>query len=468
MNLTKSDLDFINDIIKIDNKKINSSNFPNLKATQFSYKIDKINYLLKITNKKTLKKRFGNFYINSIQDLMELTKILDFSKVDKKERIPTIFELLLLKNKISISSLEDLFYQSRSSVKKDLKEVKEILKKYDLTLAYHYHLGLSIQGKESDIRFFYLNYFFENYIFFKNRLERKSIEYLVFKILRGRNSSFETSKILNIAITIQYYRILNNNFLTSLKEPIFTINNDLTEEFNIYSKFLEKISNNYSVYYEKHFLLFFLTGLCYSKNNLVIFKKENLFTDSLKEFLTNIGVKYNLNFFEDDYLIKTLEAHLKSTIFKLSYRIPITNPCITDDLSDFSEFISTIKKEIKIFEKNFNLSFNLDSIIFIFFHIKSSMIRIEKNRYKRKKILLVCNLGVGASEVLENQLLKYFKINIIDTVSYYQYQIHELKNIDYIIHTVDNLKSKIPSTKVSPLLTKLDLKNLEKEGFIKL
>ncbi|MGL5575699.1 MAG: hypothetical protein ACRDC1_19450, partial [Cetobacterium sp.] len=110
----------------------------------------------------------------------------------------------------------------------------------------------------------------------------------------------------------------------------------------------------------------------------------------------------------------------------------------------------------------------LDSIIFIFFHIKSSMIRIEKNRYKRKRILLVCNLGVGASEVLENQLLKYFRINIVDTVSYYQYQIHELKNIDYIIHTVDNLKSKIPSTKVSPILNKLDLKNLEKEGFIKL
>ncbi|MBC2849949.1 helix-turn-helix domain-containing protein [Cetobacterium sp. 8H] len=468
MNLTKSDLNFIKDVIKANNKKISPSNFPNLKVSQFSYKMDKINFLLKIMDKKTLKKRFGNYYINSIEDLIELTKTLDFSKLDKKERISTIFELLLLKNKINISNLEDLFYQSRSSVKKDLKEVKEILKKYNLTLEYHYHLGLSIEGKESDTRFFYLNYFFENHIFFKNKLEKKSIEYLVFNILKGKNSSFETSKILNIAITIQYYRILNHNFLTSLKEPIFTINNDFSEEFNVYSKFLEKISNNYSVYYEKNFLLFFLTGLCYSKNSLIVFKKENLFNDSLKEFLTNIGLKYNLNFFEDNYLIKTLGAHLKSTIFKLSYRIPITNPCITDDLSDFSEFINTIKKEIKIFEKNFNLNFNLDSIIFIFFHIKSSMIRIEKNRYKRKKILLVCNLGVGASEVLENQLLKYFRINIVDTVSYYQYQVHELKNIDYIIHTVDNLKSKIPSTKVNPLLTKLDLKNLEKEGFIKL
>lgn len=465
MNLTQSDLNFINDIIKIDSKKINPSNFPNLKTTQFLYKIDKINFLLKIINKKTLKKRFGNFYINSVEDLIELTKTLDFSKLDKKERIATIFKLLLLKNKINLSKLEEIFFQSRSSVKKDLKEVKKILKKYNLILVYHYHLGLSIEGKESDIRFFYLNYFFENHIFFKNKLEKKFIEYLVFKILSGKNSSFETSKILSIAITVQYYRILNNNFLTSLKEPIFIINNDFNHEFNIYSKFIEKISNSYSVYYEKHYLSFFLTGLCYSKNNLVVFKKENIFNDSLKIFLTNIGLKYNLNFFEDQYLIKTLSAHLKSTIFKLSYNIPITYPCPTEDLSDFLEFINTIKKEVKIFERNFGLIFNLDSIIFIFFHLKSSMIRIEKTLYKRKNILLVCNLGVGASEVLENQLLKYFRINIINTISYYQYQIHELKNIDYIIHTVDSLKTKIPSAKVSPLLTKSDLKKLEKDGF---
>lgn len=468
MNLTQSDLNFINDIIKTENKKINPSNFLNLKISQFLYKMDKINFLLKIMNKKVIKKRFGNFYINSIDDLIELTKTLDFSKLDKKERISTIFELLLLKSKINISNLEEMFYQSRSSVKKDLKEVKEILNKYNLFLEYHYHLGLFIEGKESDIRFFFLNYFFENYSFFKNKLEKKSIEYLVFKILKGKNSSFETAKILNIAITIQYYRILNNYFLTSLKEPIFTVHNDFSEDFNVYSKFLEKISNNYGIYYEKSFLSFLLTGLCYSKNNLVIFKKEELFSESLKIFLTNIGLKYNINLFEDNYLIKTLGAHLKSTIFKLSYKIPITNPCTTDDLSDFSEFIGVIKNEIKIFERNFNLNFNLDSIIFIFFHLKSSMIRIEKNRYKRKNILLVCNLGVGASEVLENQLFKYFRINIIDTISYYQYQIYELKNIDYIIHTVENLKTKIPAIKVSPLLTKLDLKNLEKEGFIKL
>ncbi|MGL5624267.1 helix-turn-helix domain-containing protein, partial [Cetobacterium sp.] len=182
MNLTKSDLDFIKDIIKADNKRINPSNFSNLKASQFLYKIDKINFLLKIMEKKTLKKRFGNYYINSVEDLIELTKTLDFSKLDKKERISTIFELLLLKNKINLSNLEELFFQSRSSVKKDLKEVKEILKKYNLTLEYHYHLGLFIEGRESDIRFFYLNYFFENHNFFKNKLEKKSIEYLVFNI----------------------------------------------------------------------------------------------------------------------------------------------------------------------------------------------------------------------------------------------------------------------------------------------
>lgn len=66
MRLTKIDLDFINEIIRIGGKKITPSDFSNLKASQLSYKVEKINSLLNLMNKTIIKKRYSNFYIHSI------------------------------------------------------------------------------------------------------------------------------------------------------------------------------------------------------------------------------------------------------------------------------------------------------------------------------------------------------------------------------------------------------------------
>lgn len=468
MKLTKDDFDFINTLILLNKKKITPLDFTNLKGSQIQYKFDKINYLLKITNKSIIKKRFNNFYIHNFSDLKNITSNFDFTFFNKTQRLNIIIKKLLIDNYISIGPLEELFSQSKSSIKKDLKELKEKLKENSLDLIYKNRLGLTIEGSENDIRFFFLSYFLKNFNFFFENINIRETEYLIFNMLKGKNSSFETSKILSIVLSVQYYRIKNKLILTKLKDPLFTISNNAEYKLKTYYKFVDNISNVFDNYYEKSSLLFFLFGLCYSGNNPIILKKEEIFYSNLISILKNIGNDYNLNLHSDNYLIKTLGSHLKSAIFKISNKIPIINPCLQEGIVDYADLINKIKKECKELENTFKIKFNDDEIIFIFFHIKSSMLRLEKNKTHKKNILLVCNLGVGASKVLKDQLSKHFLLNIIDEISFYQFQVYNLEKVDFIIHTVDFLNSHIPSIKVNPLLTIKDLQTLEKLGFIKI
>lgn len=468
MKLTKDDFDFINTLILLDKKKITPLDFPNLKSSQMQYKFEKINYLLKITNKNIIKKRFNNFYVHNFLDLKNLISNFEFTFFNKTQRLNLIIKKLLIDNYISIGPLEDLFSQSKSSVKKDLKELKEKLKENSIDLIYKNRVGLTLNGNETDIRFFFLSYFLRNFDFFHKNINIRESEYLIFNMLKGKNSSFETSKILSIVLSVQYFRIKNKNFLTKLKDPLFTISNNSEYKLKTYYRFIDNASNIFDNYYEKSSLLFFLAGLCYSGNNPIILKKEEIFYSTLIKVLRNIGNDYNLNLHDDNYLIKTLGSHLKSAIFKISNKIPIINPCLKDGLIEYVDLINKIKKECKEFENNFKIKFNDDELIFIFFHIKSSMLRLEKNKTHKKNILLVCNLGVGASTILKDQLTKNFLLNIVDEVSFYQFQVYNLEKIDFIIHTVDFLSSSLPSVKVNPLLTTKDIQTLEKLGFIKI
>lgn len=467
MKLTKDDFLFITKIIELNKKRILLEDFSNLKPSQVQYKFEKINYLLKITNRNIIKKRFGNFYVNNLNDLETIIENFEFASFNKAQRMNIILQKLLVENKLNINELENIFSQSRSAVKKDLKFLKDELELNSIELIYKNRVGLVLDGAENNIRFFLLNYFFKNYDFFYENIYMNKTNFFVFNMLKGKNSSFETSKILNVILAIQYHRIKNNNLLTSLKDPFFSFSFNNEYKLNLYNKFISRLVLTSNDYYEKSSILFFLNGLCYSDNNLIILKKEELFFKSVLTLLENIGAEYNLPLHKDDYLLKTLSSHLKSALFKLYNNIPIINPCTTVGIIEYKDLISKIKKEIRPFEKNFKVTINMDEIIFILFHIKSSMIRLQKEKINEKNVLLVCNLGAGASQVLKDQLLKHFLINVVDEVSFYQFQVYDLSKIDFIIHTIEAFNHSLPSVKVNPLLTMKDINLLEKSGFMK-
>ena len=462
MKLTVDDYNFIQKILLLPKNKINEFDFPELKSSQFKYKINKINYLLKLLQKDFFYKRNNNYFIKNKEILNFLIQNLEFSQFNKNQRKDIILTKLLVENFIKINHLTEEFSQSRTSIKKDLESLEEELNKFSLKLEYKHSHGIFIQGKEKQVRLFFLNHWLNSFEFFNYDNKKMEIDKIVFELLKGKNSSFETAKVLSIVLFIQFYRIQNSHFIDDLNANI------TSEDFSSISPDTIELLHNFlktDYISEGKYFFNYLKGLCYSEVSSIFNEFYPDFKEIYDTFLQEISDLLGENLIEDEFLSNHLESHIQAAIFKLMNKIPIINPAIKEDLSAFDNLIKIIQKKIKPIEKYFKIKFNLSEILFIAFHLKAALIRLENNKYKKKRVLLVCNLGPGAAKILINDLNKNFIINIVDSISYFQFQIYDLSNIDFIIHTVSELFSEIPNYKVNPILSQKDIQVLKNFGF---
>lgn len=88
---------------------------------------------------------------NFLQDIEETKEIIPDEPGD---RVNFLVERILLDSGyVKMEVLADELYISRSTLQSDLKKVREILKKYDLTLNHKPNYGIKVNGSESKIRF---------------------------------------------------------------------------------------------------------------------------------------------------------------------------------------------------------------------------------------------------------------------------------------------------------------------------
>lgn len=96
-----------------------------------------------------------------------------FYQDSQDERVHYIIRCFLAKKNISIYELMDQCSCSESSIRRDIKVVREILKDYKLSLVNHTNKGTSLEGDEWHIRLAMLHenyyYIFKSKIYFKER-----------------------------------------------------------------------------------------------------------------------------------------------------------------------------------------------------------------------------------------------------------------------------------------------------------
>lgn len=460
MKLSVNDYKFIEKILELPANKVSPSDFAELKPSQFKYKIQKINYILKVLGKDFFYKRNNNYFIKSKDSLKFLISNFEFSHLNKIQRKNIILTKLLTEQYININALTEEFSQSRTSVKKDLEELQENLREFSLKLEYKHSRGTFICGAEKKIRLFFINFwlsYFEGFTLLeeKENEEKEKIEKIVFEVLKGRNSSFETAKILTIILYVQSYRIGNLNLITE---------QDVVKDIKIEENVSTLLDEFFIDSQEKDYFYSYLVGLRYSDAEFFFEHFYPELDEKITTFFIGMSNSLKVDLLEDEIFKKNLKAHLQVAIFKLINKIPILNPSVSNELKEFEQLSKKVKSNIKDIEKHFKIKFNIDEILFIAFHIKASLIRLENNKSKEKNILLVCNLGSGAEKILINELTKNFILNIVDSISYFQFKVYDLKGVDLIIHTLPNFTSEIPNCRVNTILTQKDIYNLQKLG----
>ncbi|HBM74829.1 MAG TPA: hypothetical protein DD429_04650 [Clostridiaceae bacterium] len=465
------------------------ANMFGLSERSIRYDIDNINNILKEKKLPLIKRESeGKLLLKEKQIIINYLNSIDSFQYTPEIRRKLLLYEITLSGKINITSISKKLNTSRSTIKSDVDELKNIFNNFHLNLASNYKKGLLLVGKEEDIRKLQLKVFLDNSkmpkvdsVLFNPIIENflnglsdiKMIEDFIFNIQQGIGKiiSDEAYNILKIYIMISVIRNKLNHTLKNIENASFLAS---TDEYMIIKKNKEILNKGFNINLNKYELLkiadLFLGSHSYNFSQSYY---ENWIEVEVlvKKLVENFSNKYGLDLTDDKELIKGLINHIKPTLYRTQNNIKLQEfPLYAEVIKAYPKIYEITSNILKDLENFIGKKFDNDEIAIIAIYFKVS---IDRNKYKlktNKNVLLVCGLGYGTSKLLEQQLKQQYELNVIDSIPlHYVKKYKKMNEVDVIITTIRDKFPEVnkPVLVVSPILThediiKLDNNNLQR------
>lgn len=421
--------------------------------------IKAINEELRPFESELLKNKDGNYFLfindGKIFNEFEKQELLnfEFDFSEPRDRIAYISLRYLFSAKyIKSEKFLDEMFISRSSMQNDMKDVRELLAKYNLDFDVKPNYGLKLVGEEKDIRnaiSYLLNKVNENkyystiddfsLIFDKGIL--KKIYNIIVKNINNSDvklSDFALNNlVIHIAIAIR--RIEINQYFEKKLNNEFTH----TSEFEIAKKIVNDIEREFSLDFpidEVYYITMHLLGtkLILNKNVKTISSKDDIkILDLATKMIKAVDKEMRVNLIKDPELFNSIVQHLKPSIYRYNNNMNIRNPLLSSIKANYPSAFDAAKIASKVIEEELGIKFNEDELGYIAIHLGAAIER-DKLNYKIARTLLVCTTGLGSSKLLKYKLESRFsdKIEIVDTTEFYNIDKYRDKSLDLVISTV--------------------------------
>jgi len=340
---------------------------------------------------------------------------------------------------------EEMFI-SRSTLKKDLKLVRSILKKYDLEIESAAYKGSRIVGAENNVRRC-LTELNKNILSDSGRSLNKDMTVIanilrtVFKEHRFRMPEYIFNNLV-IHIYIAIIRI-RRGYILEAAEGYEKYTDDA--ERQITEEIISEIENTFGVRFpgsEFGHVMLHLESKKISEsrgNSVVTADIYEVVTEMLKE----IDSMFHYDFKYDFELISMLATHLVALKVRMLYNMPIENPLIDEiregALLAYEMANVACSKMVERYGKN--VTRDEKAYVALHFHLA-----IERYREKHKKnVLLVCGTGRGSAALLSYNIEKEFgdRLNVIATHESTDFSDVDFNQFDYILTTV-HIEEPIP------------------------
>ncbi|CEO20907.1 BglG family transcription antiterminator [Paraclostridium sordellii] len=374
-----------------------------------------------------------------VGDIKSVDKLENNTNYNDMDRISYILKqiLTLYKNKtLKLENLADDMYVSLSTIKNDLKEVKDILKDYNLKIISKHKLGISLDGDIEDLKRCIL----ESNIKYKDlSLEGFFTDYVKLNIGNIRLEILNNLQEENIILTDYEFNNIFNYILISLSI-------EENEDYKSYTK-------DYITNYQNKFI---------KENN-----KENKekILNSIEKFTKNLKLATSIDLSNDRVFKEYLYRHIKSFCIKKDFGVN-NQSIVANEIKlkyPFAFELATIAKTT--LEKDLELEIDENETANIAIHIGGALQRSHENiNEKSLKAIIVCASGVGTSMLIKAKLEAKFdkKIEILKVIPSYLIDYVKVLDVDFIIATVPvNIKG-IPVINVSPFLDDKEIKIIEK------
>ena len=390
---------------------------------------------------------------------------------DRKNYI--LNKLLLEEATINLDDLAEELFISRSSLSKDIQEIKEKLKSYRLTLSSKHGVGLWVDGDERSKRHFILDYFFgknytnslKKYLGNSSFFEDISFEELTIIILDEiREEKLKISDIiiqnlvLHLALSIKR---LKEGF--EIKE--LGISADISDrvEYQAAKNIVNRIEDFSQIPFPSEEVSYLALHLMAKSNHSVVEENQEL-SNELSQAMTALSKNLCYSISEDYQLRVGLLDHLKPMLVRLERNISLDNPLTDEIKKNYTLAFELTKKYLGQMPLLSHYHITDDEWAYLTLHVMAAM---EKAKDMEKiHALIICATGYGSAQLLKNRVINEFEnhITVTNVQGYYEINDASLKDADLIISSIDlsTMVFPIPVIHVSVFLNDEDVAKIRK------
>lgn len=455
------------------------------------YELEKVDNYLIDSGLEPLRRKFGgNIFFENYKEYLENEESKEQnSNLDTYERREYLSFICIFDEKINLTKASEILDVSRTTIRNDIRDIREELLNNNLELKISQQEGLILSGEETDIRKQQLKFLkkYSNFIFYsktglktkKELIVEEYIKHIDINIIKNfinyiqkllnKIISDEAYGIIAIYLIIAIIRIKQGKILEKIANKQFLKD---TAEYDTILKAKGILESSYDIVLEENEILqitdYFLGSHTYNFDKS--YYSNWIEIDILvKKFIDNFNKKIDVDISKDKLLLDGILNHIKPTIYRLQNKIKLENSIFVEVLNSYPNIFYNTKNSLKDIEKFLGLEFSNDEVAFLAIYFKSA---IDRNKYKRKnlkKVLVVCGYGYGTSSLLVQQLKEVYTINIVKTIPRHLLEkTLQKEEVDLIISTVEIESSfSIPVVKVNSILTQEDINNLDKYSLSK-
>lgn len=396
-------------------------------------------------------------------------------KLEKNERKIFMATLLICeKDYRTLSDLADCMYVSRSTVIQDLDTLKTFFRKHKLYVVSHSNKGLMLEGEEKNKRLLLLSMVKKNESVYR---EAPVFERMMNSLKEECRVDMEDLKTMEKVINLSEHfsgRFLTDTSFANLK--YFMVLSLYRMRLNMYAEQEGKKNSKYEmagymlkqlsdfaeievVEDEIKFLSRILNEMRYIKkttSNQEIVKMQVI----TRTFIEHISSDIDLNLQGDYIFYENLINHLES-MFSSAIQDNTMNSVVTEVLERYPKIQKAVQNNVYVLEDYIGRKLNEAEVSYIVVHICAAIER-NRNSAERYSVILVCNGGIGTSQLLLARLKKYFNIHVADIIPAHDLKNASLGEADVIISTVA-LDTHLEYIQVDPLLNDEDCINVGKK-----
>ncbi|MBO5159832.1 MAG: PTS sugar transporter subunit IIA [Lachnospiraceae bacterium] len=420
------------------------------------------------------------------------TKLLD-SVVDNEfylyrlspsERVQIIFLLLLTRSDYcTLNELTEKFNASRTTLLKDMEQVKQMLSLYDLSFAPAMNKGYLLQAEEiqrreiiiriiqssmgtvfslrQDVnlteRFLYDEWHLEEYFpCIRTLLLETEHNYEI----NVTDAAFEETTFV---LALVLHRLLEGYQISEKENEDTSFRNLFVYELAEYM--LKELAKVYPITYEESEIVFLASRLYYSRfynRHLAESTKDVKLHMALKNFVLKIGEALDIPVINDAQMLAQLENHLRDIEKLYAEGSALEYDYTVQIIEEYPDYYQLVHKYIYILEEAVGHSYSESDIAVVLIYIVVAVNRYSKN-HMPLRVILVCHTGNGTANFLAEQLNSYFNIRILAITSNHKLQsVKERMKYDLIISTISLQEPEGTWVKVSPMLTDEEILRLQK------